>query len=73
MWGKRFYNFGDGTAPHIVTLFRLRAVALSGGVTVLGKTNLYVGCCAPEQIGPGEWRIPNGGGYVQLVASTTEL
>ena len=34
---------------------------VSGGVTVLGKTDLYVGCRATEQTGPDEWHIPDGG------------
>lgn len=46
---------------------------VSGGVTVLGKTDLYIGCRAPEQLGPGEWRIPDGGELALVSKNPTRI
>ena len=36
---------------------------VSAGVTVLGKTDLYIGCLAAEALGKNRYRIADGGEF----------
>ena len=48
-------------------------VPYSGGVRMLGLTDYYVGCLAPEADGDGTWNVPCGGELALLSDSSVRL
>lgn len=48
-------------------------IPYTGGVKMLGLTDLYVGCLAPEANGDGAWNIPCGGELALLSDSPVRL
>ena len=48
-------------------------IPYTGGVKMLGLTDLYVGCLAPEANGDGAWNVPCGGELALLSDSPVRL
>ena len=46
---------------------------VSAGVTILGKTDLYIGCRAVENLGENRYRIPDGGEFAVASKRTVRL